>query len=113
MRNYVKIIKEIRNIKEFSKKKKNRIIRNALLTEIVNVWKPIIKFPFMIIGITLAIICATFEKIAEIIELIESIFECICYKIESLPIIKFGDEEENKETIRIIREKQMKKTFVK
>ena len=30
-----------------------------------------------------------------------------------MPIIKFGDEVENKETIRIIREKQMKKTFVK
>ena len=113
MRNYVKIIKEIRNIKEFSKKKKNRIIRNALLTEIVNVWKPILKLPFTIIGITFAIICALFENIAEVLELIESVFECICYKIETLPIIKFGDEEENKETIRIIREKQMKKTFVK
>ena len=113
MRNYVKIIKEIRNIKEFSKKKKNRIIRNALLTEIVNVWKPILKLPFTIVGITFAIVCALFENIAEVLELIESIFECICYKIETLPIIKFGDEEENKETIRIIREKQMKKTFVK
>ena len=113
MRNYVKIIKEIRNIKEFSKKKKNRIIRNALLTEIVNVWKPILKLPFTIIGITFAIVCALFENIAEVLELIESVFECICYKIETLPIIKFGDEEENKETIRIIREKQMKKTFVK
>lgn len=113
MRNYVKIIKEIRNIKEFSKKKKNRIIRNALLTEIVNVWKPILKLPFTIIGITFAIVCALFENIAEVLELIESVFECICYKIETLPIIKFGDEAENKETIRIIREKQMKKTFVK
>lgn len=113
MRNYVKIIKEIRNIKEFSKKKKNRIIRNALLTEIVNVWKPILKLPFTIVGITFAIVCALFENIAEVLELIESVFECICYKIETLPIIKFGDEEENKETIRIIREKQMKKTFVK
>ena len=54
-----------------------------------------------------------YEAQVKIIELIESIFECICYKIENLPIIKFGDEEENKETIRIIREKQMKKTFVK
>lgn len=113
MRNYVKIIKEIRNIKEFSKKKKNRIIRNALLTEIVNVWKPILKLPFTIVGITFAIVCALFENIAEVLELIESVFECICYKIETMPIIKFGDEEENKETIRIIREKQMKKTFVK
>jgi hypothetical protein len=113
MRNYVKIIKEIRNIKEFSKKKKNRIIRNALLTEIVNVWKPILKLPFTIVGITFAIVCALFENIAEVLELIESVFECICYKIETLPIIKFGDEEENKETIKIIREKQMKKTFVK
>lgn len=109
MKNYIKIIKEIRGIKEFSTKKKNRIIRNAILTEVVNVWKPILKLPFTIIGITFVIICALFENIAEVLELIESIFENICYKIETLPIIKFGDEEENKETIRIIREKQIKR----
>ena len=75
MKNYIKIIKEIRGIKEFSTKKKNRIIRNAILTEVVNVWKPILKLPFTIIGITFVIICALFENIAEVLELIESIFE--------------------------------------
>lgn len=113
MINYVRVIKAVKNIEEFSKKKKNRIIRNAIWTEIVNVWKPILKFPFVVLGIIFAIIFAIFDKIADLFDLIATIFDCLSQRIEDMPIIKFGNQEEIKETIKIIREKQIKKCQIK
>ena len=104
MINYLEITRKMRKVEGIPEDKKNRIIRNAILTEIVNVWKPILKFPLFLLELVFELISLVFEKIYEGFEIVSYFFNQLKVKVDNLPVIHIGSREEANEMIKAFRE---------
>jgi len=103
MINYLEITRKMRKVEGIPEDKKNRIIRNAILTEIVNIWKPILKAPFYLIQLVFELITLLFEKAYDLGEIIVCFLNRIREKINNLPVIHIGNQEESEEMIKAFR----------
>lgn len=78
----VRTIKVINKSKVLNKKEKRELISKGIIELIVNVYKPIIKLPFIIIGLTLCTIGCIVSYIGEGIELVEQVFRSIVFWLD-------------------------------
>lgn len=102
---YKRILKEIKNIEEFDKKRKNRIIRGAILTEIFGLYREILKIPFFLMYGVINTIEFGFRIVADILEIISAILKEVTNLFDRLPIIQFVNKKDYIETLEIIRKK--------
>ena len=86
---YKRILKEIKNIEEFDNKKKNKIIRGAILTEIFGLYREILKIPFFLMYGVVNTIGIGFRITGELLEIVG--------------IIQFVNKKDYVETIEIIK----------
>lgn len=106
MINYRRVLKAIKNIEEFDNKKKNRIIRRAILTEIFSFYKFILSLPFLILLTIFAVVSHTIVLICKTLAKISMVLDKILDKIEEFPpLIQFLTKEEIKETLELIKKK--------
>lgn len=100
----VRTIKVINKSKVLNKKEKRELISKGIIELIVNVYKPIIKLPFTIIGLTLCIIGCIVGYIEEGIELIEQVFRSIVFWLDDkIPEIKLTKGQARDKMIAEIR----------
>lgn len=78
----VRTIKVINKSKALSKKEKRKLISKGLIEQVINMYKVIIKLPFVLIGLTLCIIGCIVNYIGEGIELVEQIFRSIVFWLD-------------------------------
>lgn len=102
---YKRILKEIKNIEEFDKKKKNRIIRGAILTEVFGLYREVLKVPFFLMCGIVGTIELGFKLTADILEIVNTILKEITNLCDRLPIIQFVNKEDYVETLEIIKKK--------
>lgn len=114
MVNYLKVIRVIKKL-DIEKKRKNNIIRDAVLAELCNLPIELLKLPFMLILGFCNIMLGIFEIIADGLNLIMSLI-CnptmkIIDLIERIPKFYFGDKQEHQEIIKMIKENNVKKVM--
>lgn len=80
--NIIKIIKLVNRSKTLTNKEKRELISKGLIEQVINVYKTIIKLPFVLIGVTLCIIGCLFEYIVDGIQLIEQVFRSIVFWLD-------------------------------
>ena len=112
MINYVKIIKEIKKL-NIEEEKKNRVIKNAIAEQVLNLPAKILKIPFKLILAISNLILSIFELLESGLDFILNIF-CVPSMIaidliEKIPPIHCGDREEFKEICILLQESRAKK----
>lgn len=80
--NIIRTIKLINKSKTLTNKEKRELISKGLIEQVINVYKAIIKLPFVLIGVTLCIIGCLFEYIVDGIQLIEQVFRSIVFWLD-------------------------------
>ena len=78
----VRTIKVINRSKTLTSKEKRELISKGLIEQVINVYKVIIKLPFVLIGLTLCIIGCIVNYIGEGIELVEQVFRSIVFWLD-------------------------------
>lgn len=112
MINYVKIIKEIKKL-NIEEEKKNRVIKNAIAEEVLNLPAKILKIPFKLILSISDLILSIFELLENGLDFILNIF-CVpsmeaINLINKIPSVHCGNEEEFKEICILLQESRTKK----
>ena len=113
MINYVKIIKEIKKL-DIEKEKKNKFLKEAILTEICNAPIELLKIPFKLIFILTLGILKVFELLENGLDIVLSIVCTPMMKIidfidEKIPRFYFGDKEEHQKLVEMIKKNNIKK----
>ena len=80
--NIIRTIKLINRSKTLTNKEKRELISKGLIEQVINVYKTIIKLPFVLIGLTLCIIGCIVNYIGEGIELVEQVFRSIVFWLD-------------------------------
>ena len=80
--NIIRTIKLINKSKTLTNKEKRELISKGLIEQVINVYKTIIKLPFVLIGLTLCIIGCIVNYIGEGIELVEQVFRSIVFWLD-------------------------------
>lgn len=80
--NIIRTIKLINRSKTLTNKEKRELIGKGLIEQVINVYKVIIKLPFVLIGLTLCIIGCIVNYIGEGIELVEQVFRSIVFWLD-------------------------------
>ena len=80
--NIIRTIKLINRSKTLTSKEKRELISKGLIEQVINVYKTIIKLPFVLIGLTLCIIGCIVNYIGEGIELVEQVFRSIVFWLD-------------------------------
>ena len=80
--NIIRTIKLINRSKTLTNKEKRELISKGLIEQVINVYKVIIKLPFVLIGLTLCIIGCIVNYIGEGIELVEQVFRSIVFWLD-------------------------------
>lgn len=80
--NIIRTIKLINRSKTLTSKEKRELISKGLIEQVINVYKVIIKLPFVLIGLTLCIIGCIVNYIGEGIELVEQVFRSIVFWLD-------------------------------
>ena len=80
--NIIRTIKLINRSKTLTNKEKRELISKGLIEQVINVYKVIIKLPFVLIGLTLCIIGCIVSYIGEGIELVEQVFRSIVFWLD-------------------------------
>ena len=80
--NIIRTIKLINKSKTLTNKEKRELISKGLIEQVINVYKVIIKLPFVLIGLTLCIIGCIVNYIGEGIELVEQVFRSIVFWLD-------------------------------
>lgn len=80
--NIIRTIKLINRSKILTSKEKRELISKGLIEQVINVYKVIIKLPFVLIGLTLCIIGCIVNYIGEGIELVEQVFRSIVFWLD-------------------------------
>ena len=105
----VRTIKVINKSKALSKKEKRELISKGIIELIINVYKPIIKLPFTIIGLTLCIIGCIVSYIGEGIELVEQVFRSIVFWLDDkIPEVSLTKGQARDKMIAEIRGEKFK-----
>ena len=81
--NIIRTIKLINKSKTLTNKEKRELISKGLIEQVINVYKVIIKLPFVLIGLTLCIIGCIVNYIGEGIELVEQVFRSIVFWLDN------------------------------
>lgn len=80
--NIIRTIKLINKSKALTNKEKRELISKGLIEQVINVYKVIIKLPFVLIGLILCIIGCIVSYIGEGIELVEQVFRSIVFWLD-------------------------------
>lgn len=80
--NIIRTIKLINKSKTLTNKEKRELISKGLIEQVINVYKTIIKLPFVLIGLTLCVIGCIVNYIGEGIELVEQVFRSIVFWLD-------------------------------
>lgn len=108
-----KVIKLISKSEVLTKKEKRELIVKGIIETIVNSYKWLCKLPFAIVGITFCLFGMLFTKLEELMELLETPFNCIVQSIDDWKELGLTKGEPRERLMKEIREKGMKKFSVK
>lgn len=104
-----KIIKMIKESKVLTEQEKRTLIRRGKIENIINSYKFFLKLPFLIIGIFFATLTMIFSYFSEFCDLIESIFNSICAKIDDLKEFVITNNDTREKILKEIKEKNIRK----
>lgn len=104
-----KIIKMIKESEVLTEQEKRTLIRKAKIENIVNSYKFFLKLPFLIIGIFFATLTMIFNYFSEFCDLIESIFDSICTRIDNLKEFVITNNNTREKILKEIKEKNIRK----
>jgi len=102
-----KIIKWIKESEVLTKEEKRKLIKRGKIEYLLNSYKIILKFPFLILGILFATLECLFNYLAEIFDLIEQVFSSICIKIDNLKEINLTKGKAREKLIKEIKDKKI------
>ncbi len=109
MINYIKIIKEIKQL-DIEKKRKNKFLRDAIFAEICNLPIELLKLPSTLIILFCKFLITIFELIEQGLDIILNLFCTPAFKWgefvdNKIPRFYFGNREEHQEIIKMFKQK--------
>lgn len=101
-----KIIKWIKESEVLTEEEKKKLIKRGKIEYLLNSYKTILKFPFLILGILFATLECLFNYFADIFDLIEQTFSSICIKIDSLKEVNLTKGEAREKLIKEMKNRK-------